>query len=43
MKARESGKDKQIALLQEQLGQAQTLLAMEKQEKLQLLEDKRPW
>jgi helix-turn-helix protein len=36
-------KDKQIALLQEQLGQSQQLLAMEKQEKLQLLADNRPW
>ena len=36
-------KDKQIALLQEQLGQSQQLLAMEKQEKIQLLSDSRPW
>ena len=44
LKAQLEEKDKQIGLLQEQLGQAQTLLAMEKQEKLQLLEDKTtPW
>jgi predicted RNase H-like nuclease (RuvC/YqgF family) len=36
-------KDKQIEKLQEQLSQAHQLVAMEKQERLQLLEDKRPW
>ncbi len=36
-------KDKQINLLQEQLGQVHQLLAMEKQEKLQLMEAKKPW
>jgi hypothetical protein len=43
LKAQLQEKDKQIALLQEQLGQSQQLLALEKQEKLQLLSDNRPW
>jgi hypothetical protein len=36
-------KDKQIALMQEQLSQLNQLLAMEKKEKLQLMEAKKPW
>ena len=36
-------KDKQIALLQEQVGNLHQLLALEKQEKAMLLEDRRPW
>lgn len=36
-------KDKQIALMQEQLSQLNQLLAMEKKEKLQLMESKKPW
>jgi hypothetical protein len=36
-------KDKQIALMQEQLSQLNQLLAMEKKEKLQLMEARSPW
>jgi len=36
-------KDKQIALLQEQTGQLNQLLAMEKKQNLQLTENKKPW
>lgn len=36
-------KDKQIALLQEQSGQLNQLLAMEKKERLQLIEAKKTW
>jgi len=36
-------KDKHIALMQEQLGQLNQLLAMEKKEKLQLMEGQKPW
>lgn len=36
-------KDKQIALMQEQVSQLNQLLAMEKKEKLQLIESRRPW
>lgn len=43
LKAQLQEKDKQIALLQEQAGQLNQLLAMEKQEKLQLIEAKKPW
>ncbi len=43
LKSQLEEKDKQIEKLQEQLSQAHQLVAMEKQERLQLLEDKRPW